>query len=211
MRPARASPTKTGLTQTLLLSGAIAAGAAAAPPAPPAAASPHEFAIDTTTSKLGFTVTRPGETVEGQAPAWSGRVRLDPEHPAEGAGVTLEVDPTAMVTGNRLRDHNMKSGHLEVDKYPKIAFRSTALRTSADPWRPGETRSCDLEGILALHGVERPLKIPLTVRYDEGSVTADGATTFTLSEFAISIPKIFWIVLDDKVTVTFHAVARSAS
>ena len=64
--------------------------------------------------------------------------------------------------------------------------------------RPGETRRAGAG----------PLRIPLTVRYDEGSVTADGATAFTLSEFGIPIPKIFWIVLDDKVTVTFHAVAK---
>jgi polyisoprenoid-binding protein YceI len=179
------------------------AALAASPPA-------HEFTIDTSASKLGFTITRPGETVEGQAPTWSGRVRLDPAHPAEDAGVTLEVDPAAMVTGNRIRDHNMRKGHLEVDQFPKIAFASTALKTSAEAWRPGETRSCELEGVLDLHGVKRPLRIPLTVRYDEGSVTADGATAFTLSEFGIPIPKIFWIVLDDKVTVTFHAVAKQA-
>jgi polyisoprenoid-binding protein YceI len=182
-------------------------GAIAAQPAPTGT---HEFAIDTASSKLGFTITRPGETVEGNAPAWSGRVRLDPAHPADGAGVTLEIDPAAMVTGNRLRDHNMHKGHLEVEQYPKIAFQSTAFSTEAAPWRPGETRSCTLEGVLDLHGVKRPLRIPLTVRYDEGSLTADGATAFTLSEFGIPIPKIFWIVLDDKVTVSFHAVAKQA-
>ena len=170
----------------------------------------REFVIDTKASQLGFTVTRPGETVQGQAPSFTGKVLLDPDHPDAGAGVTLEIDPAAMVTGNRLRDHNMKSGHLDVDQYPKIAFRSTALRTSADAWKPGETRKCDLEGLLDLHGVQRPLKIPVTVRYDDRSVTADGATAFTLSEFGIPIPKIFWIVLDDKVTVTFHAVAKAA-
>jgi polyisoprenoid-binding protein YceI len=186
----------------------VASGSGAAPPSAPAHA--LEFVIDTKVSQLGFTITRPGETVQGQAPSWSGRVKLDPAHPDAGAGVTLEIDPSTMVTGNRIRDHNMKSGHLEVDQYPKIAFRSTGLHTSAEPWRPGQTRQCDLEGVLDLHGVQRPLKIPLSVRYDEGSVTADGATAFTLSEFGIPIPKVFWIVLDDKVTVTFHAVAKSA-
>jgi polyisoprenoid-binding protein YceI len=189
--------------RALLLWALVGAGAAQ-----PAPAGAHDFTIDTASSKLGFTVTRPGETIEGQVPAWSGRVRLDPARPAEDAGVTLEIDPAAMVTGNRLRDHNMHKSHLEVEQYPKIVFQSTALRTAAGPWRPGETRSCELEGVLDLHGVKRPLRIPLTVRYDEGSVTADGATAFTLSEFGIPIPKIFWIVLDDKVTVNFHAVAK---
>ena len=46
-----------------------------------------------------------------------------------------------------------------------------------------------------------------TIGYHERLLTADGDVAFTLSEFAIPIPRFLWIVLDDKVTVKFHAVA----
>lgn len=184
--------------------------AAASPPAP-APGTPAgvlTFAFDATGSKLGFTVTRPGETVEGTATQFSGTVRLDPDHPAEGAGVTLKVDTATMVTGNRLRDRTMRNSHLETDKYPEIRFESTKASTKPEALRPGETRGFDLEGRLFIHGVERPVKIPVMVGYDGALLTADGTVAFTLTEFSIPIPKILWIVLDDKVTVTFHAVAK---
>jgi hypothetical protein len=52
----------------------------------------------------------------------------------------------------------------------------------------------------------RPLRIVVAIGYHEGLLTAGGDVAFTLSELAIPIPRILWIVLDDKVTVRFHAV-----
>jgi len=50
--------------------------------------------------------------------------------------------------------------------------------------------------------------IPVMVGYDGALLTADGTAAFTLTEFSIPVPKFLWFVLDDKVTVTFHAVAK---
>jgi polyisoprenoid-binding protein YceI len=185
-------------------------GTAAPGTASPATAGPgiRTYGFDAGGSKLGFTVTRPGEVVEGTATQFEGTVRLDPEHPDEKAGVTLKVDAATMVTGNRLRDRTMRNSHLETEKYPDIRFASTSATTKPEPLKPGETRGFDVEGKLTIHGVERTVKIPVMVGYDGALLTADGTVAFTLTEFSIPIPKIFWIVLDDKVTVTFHAVAR---
>jgi hypothetical protein len=46
------------------------------------------------------------------------------------------------------------------------------------------------------------------VGYDGALLTADGTAAFTRTEFSIPVPKFLWFVLDDKVTVTFHAVAK---
>lgn len=185
-----------------------ATSAAAAPAAASPAAGARAFKFDATGSKLGFTVTRPGEVVEGTAMQFSGIVRVDPAHPDRDGSVTLEVDAATMVTGNRLRDRTMRNSHLETETYPKIRFESTAAKTTPEPLRPGENRPVELEGRLVLHGVTRTVKIPVTLGYDGALLTADGKVSFTLSEFSIPIPKILWIVLDDKVTVNFHAVAK---
>ena len=181
-------------------------------PAPsPRAEGEVKLPIDPAKSKIGFTITRPGETIEGSAPQFSGEVRLDPQHPFDGSSVTLKVDPAAMVTGNGIRDRKMRNSHLEVEKYPAIEFRSTSVRAAegaeAGPLAPGATRKAVVEGTLALHGVTRTLRIPVVLGYDHGLLTADGSIAFTLSEFQIPIPRFLWIVLDDKVTVTFHAAA----
>ena len=197
----------------LVLGGMPGVAPAAEPAAPTAPAAPaagglRTFRFDAAKSKLGFTVTRPGEVVEGTATQFSGTVRVDPEHPDQGAGVTLEVDAATMVTGNRLRDRTMRNSHLETATYPKIRFESTSAKTTPEPLKAGESRPVELEGRLALHGVTRTVKIPVTLGYDGGLLTADGNVVFALSEFSIPIPKILWFVLDDKVTVNFHAVAK---
>ncbi|HET8946642.1 MAG TPA: hypothetical protein VFQ07_06635 [Candidatus Polarisedimenticolia bacterium] len=51
-------------------------------------------------------------------------------------------------------------------------------------------------------------QFPVMVGYDGALLTADGTAAFTLTEFSIPIPKFLWFVLDDKVTVNFHAVGR---
>ena len=220
-RACRVVPALLALFPVLLIAGepAAPAGGAAAPPthaatpgpATPGPAAPgvRTFAFDATGSKLGFTVTRPGEVVEGTATQFEGTVRLDPEHPNEGGGVTLKVDAATMVTGNRLRDRTMRNSHLETEKYPEIRFESAKATTAKpEPLKPGETRGFEVEGKLNLHGVERTIKIPVMVGYDGALLTADGTAAFTLTEFSIPIPKFLWFVLDDKVTVNFHAVAK---
>ena len=186
--------------------GLLAAAAAAEPAAAPAGV--RTFRFDAAGSKLGFTVTRPGEVVEGTATQFSGTVRFDPEHPDREGSVTLEVDAATMVTGNRLRDRTMRNSHLETEKYPAIRFASTSAKTKPEPLRRGEERPVEVEGTLSLHGVDRTVKIPVTLGYDGALLTADGNVQFTLTEFSIPIPKILWFVLDDKVTVHFHAVAK---
>ena len=183
-------------------------GTAPAAPAP-AAAGLRSYAFDAAGSKLGFTVTRPGEVVEGTATQFGGSVKLDPDHPETGAGVTLEVDAATMVTGNRLRDRTMRNSHLETGTYPKIRFESaSAVPAKPGPLKSGETRGFDLQGTLSLHGVDRKVRIPVMVGYDGALLTADGNVSFTLTEYSIPIPKFLWFVLDDKVTVHFHAVAK---
>lgn len=177
----------------------------------PQAAGPagvRTFRFDATGSRLEFTVSRPGEVVQGSAKQFSGTVQVDPQNPARGGRVTLEVDAGTMVTGNRLRDRTMRNSHLEVEKYPTIRFESTSAATTPEPLERGKERRLDLEGTLLLHGVERTVKIPVTLGYDGALLTADGNVSFTLSEFSIPIPKLLWFVLDDKVTVNFHAVAK---
>jgi polyisoprenoid-binding protein YceI len=184
------------------------AGATAPGPTGPTVPGVRTFGFDATGSKLGFTVTRPGEVVEGTATQFEGTVRLDPDHPNEKGGVTLKVDAATLVTGNRIRDRTMRNSHLETDKYPDIRFESVSATTRPEPLKPGETRGFDVEGKLTLHGVVRTIKIPVMVGYDGALLTADGTAAFTLTEFSIPIPKFLWFVLDDKVTVSFHAVAR---
>ncbi len=169
------------------------------------------LAIDAGRSDLGFTIHRSGETIDGRAHHFSGEVAVDPSRPSERASVVLRVEAGSLETGNRIRDRKMRNSHLEVERFPEIVFRSTAITLSetgpAAPLRAGEPRKALVEGILALHGVDRSILLPATIRYDSGSLTAEGDVTLKLTDHAIPIPRFLWIVLDDEVKVRFRFVA----
>jgi polyisoprenoid-binding protein YceI len=218
-RTARGASSRKGAASPAAVAAlaSIALGLAIGPCASLAVAAPRVLAIDPARSTLGFSVSRPHETIPGTAPGLAGEVHLDPDNPAAGASVVLRVVAASLETGNRLRDRTMRGSHLEVETYPEIRFTSTAITLDpgasgapgppGGPLRAGESRKAIVEGRLALHGVERPLRIPVVLRYDNGAFSADGEIAFKLSDHAIPIPKFLWLVLDDLVTVQFHLIA----
>ncbi len=64
-----------------------------------------------------------------------------------------------------------------------------------------------VEGILELHGIERSILFPVTIRYDSGLLEVEGEVSFRLTDHAIPIPRFLWLVLDDEVTIEFRIVA----
>ena len=165
-------------------------------------------------SSIQFSVSCPGEIVEGRAPAFSGEVALDPSRPGTGGSVVLRVEAAALATGNRLRDRKMRRSHLESDRFPEIEFRSSTIQMSeapaedpGAPLRPGEARQALVDGRLRLHGVERPVRFPVAIRYDNGTLTAEGGLSLKLTDYSIPIPHFFLIVLDDEVKVRFRFTA----
>jgi polyisoprenoid-binding protein YceI len=70
------------------------------------------------------------------------------------SSVTATIDLGSVDTGNEQRDNHLRSADfLEVEKYPTMTYRSTAMRRADDGWV--------VDGELTLHGVTR--HVPLAV------------------------------------------------
>jgi polyisoprenoid-binding protein YceI len=70
------------------------------------------------------------------------------------SSVTATIDLGSVDTGNEQRDNHLRSADfLEVEKYPTMTYRSTAMRRADDSWI--------VDGELTLHGVTR--HVPLAV------------------------------------------------
>jgi len=189
-------------------------GIVAAAPAPRA---PVTLAIDPKTSSLTFTIHRPGETIDGAAHEFTGQVVFDPADLSAGGSVVLRVAASSLETGNRMRDRKMRNSHLEVDRFPEIVFRSTSIETGsvregaaappAGSAPGGPQRKAIVEGVLSLHGVDRPLMLPAAIRYDNGTLTAEGSVDLTYSDYSIAIPRFLWLVMEDDIKVRFRLVA----
>lgn len=68
--------------------------------------------------------------------------------------VTATIELASVDTGNQPRDNHLRSAdYLEVDRYPTMRYRSTALRRTGDGWV--------IDGELSLHGITR--QVPLAV------------------------------------------------
>jgi|SRR5579883_3058894 len=70
--------------------------------------------------------------------------------------VRAEVDLDSVNTGNEQRDRHLRSpDYFDVERYPKMTYRSTSVRPEGDHFV--------VEGELSLHGVTRPVPLEVEV------------------------------------------------
>lgn len=124
----------------------------------------------------------------------------------KGAEAYAEIEAKSLKTGIGRRDRDMM-GYLEVEKYPKITF---LLKEAHESARQGATFSLILQGDLTIHGVTRPIAIPVEASPSEGRLRVEGKVDLRMSDFAIKKPRFPFlplITVKDEVTVSFHIVA----
>ena len=141
MRRSRRS--RTGLPVFLILSLAlVAAGASAVP-----------WSVDLAHSQIGFTVKHLGITdVDGQFRQATIDLTFDPDDlPASRVSATIVA--ASIDTGIEKRDNHLRSADFfDVEKYPTITFKSTAVRDVSE-------RGFTLVGELTIRGITRPVEL----------------------------------------------------
>jgi polyisoprenoid-binding protein YceI len=107
--------------------------------------------IDATHSHVMFAIRHMMvSTVKGKFNVLSGTLNLDEANPAH-SWVEAEVDAASIDTGEQNRDNHLRApDFLDVEKYPKITFKSTKVEPSGD-------NIYKVTGDLTLHGVTKPV------------------------------------------------------
>ncbi len=105
---------------------AVAPATGQAPTAPPG-----DYDIDTSHSRLGFSVRHMMvSNVRGQFTKWSGHAHID-EGNLAASNVALEIDPTSIDTNEPKRDTHLKSpDFFDTAKFPKMTFVSKSIERS---------------------------------------------------------------------------------
>ena len=105
--------------------------------------------IDATHSQATFSVKHMMiSTVRGHFEVLSGKLHIDEEHP-DNSWVEAEVDAASINTRDARRDGHLRSpDFFDVEKYPKITFKSTKVT----PIGNNEYR---VTGDLTMHGVTK--------------------------------------------------------
>ncbi|GAB2732381.1 YceI family protein [Kitasatospora kifunensis] len=145
-----------------------------------------DYTIDTTHSRIGFTVRHAMVTnVRGEFAEYQGTLHLDGSNPA-ASSAELVIQVASIGTGNEQRDGHLRTGDFfAAETHPEIAFRSTAAeQLDADTYR--------MTGDLTIKGVTRPVVLELeftgsaTDPYGVQRLGFEGSATIDRTDFGLS-------------------------
>ena len=191
-----------------------AAGVAAA------AQTGQEFQVDPASTNVVVQVGRAGllafagHNHEVAAPAVAGRISLNSAD-AGRSRVVLQFDAKALkVTGRgepagdvaEVQRTMLSDRVLDAARFPTIAFESDQVSVQK---RSADGFALRVDGRLTLHGVTKPVSIPVVVRLDGNRLTASGQATVRQSDFGIRPVTAAGgtVRVKDEVGVTFNVVA----
>lgn len=114
------------------------------------------YKVDADHSSVTFKIKHLLSRTQGQFNKFEGSIQYEPGKPetwsASGTIQTASID-----TNVEARDKHLRGADFfDVEKFPTIEFRTTGVRDA------GET-TAKLEGLLKMHGVERPVVLDVTI------------------------------------------------
>jgi polyisoprenoid-binding protein YceI len=111
------------------------------------------------------------------APAVSGEIEVEDRATMRGVRGVVAIRGEALTSGLRLRDV-YTNDLLDVNKYPEIRFRIDSLTRV----QPGDTVRATAVGTLSLHGVDRPMSVPVTAWSEGGGTRVKGQFTLNVKD-----------------------------
>jgi polyisoprenoid-binding protein YceI len=143
------------------------------------------YKIDPVHSQVGFKVRHFMAKVSGRFTKFQGTLQVDPVDITKSS-VEVRIDAASINTDNEARDKHLRSADFfEVEKFPTITFKSTAVREIAKG-------KLEVTGNLTLRGVSKQIAFPIsnagTREVRPGKVVAgfiDGALRINRMDFGI--------------------------
>lgn len=162
---------------------------------------PNTWVADKAHSKLGFSVTHMMVSdVEGSFKNFESTI-VSSKPDFSDAVIALSADMNSVNTENDQRDGHLKSADFfDVEKYPKLTFKSTAVKKVA-------TNKYKVSGLLTFHGVTKPVVLDAAFRgvytNPQSKKTSAGfkvTGTIKRADFALGA-KFPNAVLSDEITI----------
>jgi polyisoprenoid-binding protein YceI len=162
-----------------------------------AAAPPKAWSVDPARTVVRYEVVHKLHRVQGVSKKVEGRAVV-----GEGARVMtmLRVPVTSFQSGDGNRDAHMQEA-MEVGKYPFVTFKGVAQL--AEPFALPPRSELSLQGELDLHGVKKPLTVPVTVESTPDGVHVTGSFPFSLDAYNVERPSLLFVKVDDACRILF--------
>lgn len=149
-----------------------------------------EFSFeDSTGTFVGFRVAEElsgigSTTAVGRTPTVTGTLEIDA---TTVTAVEIEADMSEITTNDSRRDDQVQ-GALETGNFPTATFVLSEPIELGDEAAAGETVRVDATGDLTVHGVTRPVTIPLEARLVEDTVVVVGSIDIVFADFGVEVP-----------------------
>ena len=165
------------------------------------------YTIDAVHSSIGFSIRHFVSKVPGRFTRFDGVIKVDRDNPANSS-VAATIDAASIDTGNQKRDAHLRNpDFLEVERYPKINFKSTSWRKTGDD-------TYEVTGDLTIKDVTKPVTLKVTsLGFGPGSrgVQLSGweaTTTINKQEFNVKDPAMLDAALGEDIAITINIEAK---
>ncbi|WP_114751814.1 YceI family protein [Pleomorphovibrio marinus] len=117
------------------------------------------------------------------------------------------LDLNTLKTGVGLRDRHMRDNYLETKKFPFAEFTGEIEEGTEIP--VGQTKNVTAKGKFKIHGVEREIVVPGTLKRNSANeMVLDASFKVLLEDYDIEIPRVVFYELAEEQEVTIHATLR---
>jgi polyisoprenoid-binding protein YceI len=163
---------------------------------------PGTYRVDPTRSSVRYTGRHMFGLGGVQATFAVAAGAIEVAEPTSASSVRLSVDPATFTSDKTRRDKQVKSkALLDVEQYPEISFRSTAVRADGDQWQ--------VIGDVTAHGSTRPVEITVDRATASGTdVTVDAVAQ--LDRYAFGVTGVKGMA-GRHVTLEFDLIAAATS
>jgi polyisoprenoid-binding protein YceI len=161
-----------------------------------------EYVIDPVRSEISWEVDSTLHAVRSRTRKIAGAVRVvDAGDHGVGLDGRLEIDAASFDTGNARRDRTLREETLNTAAHRRIVFSPRRIfRTSS--W--AEDEALTIEGDLAIRGVTKRVRIPVTLSHRGSRVVVEGATRLRWADYGVPDPSFFPLKVRPEVDVRAH-------
>jgi polyisoprenoid-binding protein YceI len=130
-------------------------------------------------SKVRFVIKNFGINTGGTFEGLAGSVVFDPANLA-GASFNVSVDAKSVNTDMEARDNHLrKEEYFDVEKYPKLSFRSTKITTT------NKEGYLFMFGVITIKNISKEISFPFKQTSKDGGILFDGEFKLNRLDFGV--------------------------
>lgn len=167
------------------------------------------YTLDAARSLVRYHVVHKLHRVAGVSSAIEGRGLVLPDGRVQAM---VRVPMASFDSGERNRDAHMRET-VEAGRFPFVVFKGAA-RIDPAQLAGGREATVDvrMDGEVELHGVTRPVAVPLAVIFSpDGTARVRGTFEVSLETFGIERPSLLFVKVEDACRIEVDLLLRSAA